>query len=282
MFLIFGAGGMLGKDMVSLLEREGEQFTALDRSACDITDGNAVAAAFEKYRPTVALNLAAYTNVNGAESDGETAFAVNETGSRNIAEAAERYGARVVYVSTDYVFDGSKDIPYEVDDPVNPLNVYGASKLAGEEAAKKCTEHLIVRTSWVFGAGGNNFVKTMLKLAGEGRELSVVSDQIGAPTYTVDLAKTLLDLVRVNARGIVHATGSGECSWFDFAREIFEITGTFPADLKAVSAEEFPTPAKRPANSRLSMGRLKEFGVEPPSHWHDALIRYLRETGEIF
>lgn len=279
---VFGAAGMLGRDVVKLLERKGIPYRAFDRVGCDITDISSVRNCFSEVIPLVVLNLAAYTNVNGAESHVEEAFAANGAGAGNLSAVSAEYDIPIIYVSTDYVFDGLKSSPYETYDDVNPLNVYGASKLEGEHlTAANNSRYLIVRTSWVFGVGGNNFVETMLKLARDGKELSIVADQIGAPTYTVDLAECLLKLAGAKAQGIVHATGSGVCSWYEFAGEIFRQVGIAPKSLKPVGADQFPTPAKRPSNSRLSAESLSQWGVSPLPDWKDALNRYLLESGEL-
>lgn len=289
--IVTGAGGMLGRDVVSELERRGTAFRALDKAACDVVspDGckEALSAARTEAgeRPIVVINCAAYTDVNGAETATELANSINGRGPRNLAEACALAGARLIHVSTDYVFDGTKDAPYEVDDRVDPVNAYGFSKMMGETAIPmlmKPGAWTIVRTSWLYGAHGPNFVKTMLKLAGEGRDLKVIEDQVGAPTYTVDLARALVDLaLRPEGAGMLHGTNGGACSWFEFAQEIFALSGVHPASVSPCATEDFPTPARRPANSRLSDASLRAAGVEVLPPWQDGLRRYLVEMGAL-
>lgn len=289
--IVTGAGGMLGRDVTAELERRGVPFRALDRSACDVTSmgacHQALSAAREEAgdRDVAVINCAAYTDVNGAETATELADSINAWGPRNLAEACALVGARLIHVSTDYVFDGSKDAPYEVDDLVNPVNAYGLSKMMGETPIPllmKPGQWTIARTSWLYGAHGPNFVKTMLKLAGEGRDLKVINDQVGAPTYTVDLARALVDLaVRPEGAGMVYVTNGGACSWFEFAQEIFALSGVHPASLSPCATDDFPTPARRPANSRLSDASLRAAGVEVLPPWQDGLRRYLAEVGAL-
>lgn len=229
-----------------------------------MTDSAAVADAL---RGATVINCAAYTNVDGAETDPEAAHAVNVDGARNVAQAA----ARVVFVSTDYVFDGTKREPYVESDPTGPLQEYGHSKLAGERATAEANEnHLVVRASWLFGAGGKNFVETMLALGRERDELRVVDDQVGCPTFTGHLAEALVELATGDERGVLHVAGAGSCSWFEFAREIFERAG-LDSDLRPCATEEFPRPARRPANSVLASER----GAPRLAAWQDGLDAYL-------
>jgi dTDP-4-dehydrorhamnose reductase len=259
---VVGAGGMLGQD---ILRAAGDDAVALTRGELDVTDAAAVR---EALAGSTVINCAAYTNVDGAEADPAAAHAVNADGARNVALAAKR----VLYVSTDYVFDGTKAAPYVESDQTAPLQEYGHSKLAGERATAEANEdHLVVRSSWLFGAGGRNFVETMLAL-GRGRdgELLVVDDQLGSPTFTGHLAEALAELAHGDERGTMHVAGAGSCSWFEFAREIFERTGV-DADLRPCSTEEFPRPARRPANSVLASER----GAPELAAWQDGLDAYL-------
>lgn len=256
-----GAAGMLGQDVV---RAAGAEAVPLTRADLDVTDADAVRAAL---RGATVINCAAYTDVDGAESDPEAAHAVNARGAQNVAEAA----ARVVYVSTDYVFDGSKSSPYVESDPVNPLSAYGRSKLAGERATLTAGPHsLVVRTSWLFGPGGGNFVETMLRAAEERDTLRVVDDQVGAPTFTGHLADVLVALTTAGRHGFLHVAGSGSCSWHEFARAIFECAGV-DVQVRPCTTEEFPRPARRPANSVL---RSERDAPELPA-WQEGLDAYL-------
>jgi dTDP-4-dehydrorhamnose reductase len=258
---VVGAGGMLGRDVV---RTAGERAVALTRAELDVTDRAAVQQAL---RGATVVNCAAYTQVDGAESEPEAAHAVNADGARNVAEAAER----VLYVSTDYVFDGAKQEPYVESDPTGPLQEYGHSKLAGERATAEANEnHLVVRSSWLFGAGGRNFVDTMLTLGREHEELLVVDDQVGSPTFTGHLAEALVALAGGGKRGVLHVAGTGSCSWFEFARAIFERAG-LDAEVRPCATDEFPRPARRPANSVLASER----GAPALPAWQDGVEAYL-------
>jgi dTDP-4-dehydrorhamnose reductase len=244
-----------------------------------ITDAAAVARALADARPDVVINSAAWTNVDGAETDEAGALAVNGAGAGNVARAAAERGAWTIHVSSDYVFDGSKRSPYLESDPVGPLSAYGRTKLAGERAVAEAApeRHTIVRSSWLFGAGGPCFPATILRLARERDELKVVEDQIGCPTFTGHLAEALLDLAARERRlaGIVHIAASGSCSWFEFAREIVMAAGV-TCEVKPCSTEEFPRPATRPAYSVLRSERGDEVPVLP--EWREGLARYMALT----
>jgi dTDP-4-dehydrorhamnose reductase len=258
---VVGAGGMLGRDVV---RAAGDRAVALTHADLDVTDR---AAARDALGGATVINCAAYTDVDGAETDSDTAHAVNADGARNVAEAA----TRVLYVSTDYVFDGSKREPYVESDPTGPLQEYGHSKLAGERATAEANEdHLVVRSSWLFGAGGRNFVETMLTLARERDELLVIDDQVGSPTFSGHLAEALVALAGGDERGVLHVAGTGSCSWFDFARAIFERVGV-DADVRPCATEEFPRPARRPPFSVLESER----GAPALPTWEDGLEAYL-------
>lgn len=259
---------MLGGDVVAAATAAGHEPVALTHADLDVTDPGAVRAAVAASGPDVAINCAAYTNVDGAESDEDAAEAINATGAGNVARA----GVRTVHVSTDYVFDGSKASPYVEDDPVGPRSAYGRTKLAGErEVALAGAEHAIVRTAWLFGAGGPNFVETMLRLAGERGEVAVVTDQVGCPTFTGHLAGALVDLAEREGPGIHHVAGAGSCSWNAFAKEIFRQAGVDCAVAGATS-EQMARPAPRPANSVLHATRSDTPYL--PS-WEDGLASYL-------
>ena len=259
--LVVGAGGMLGQDVV---RAAGDGAVALSRAELDVTERGAV---LDALRGATVINCAAFTDVDGAEAQSEAAHGVNADGARNVAEAARR----VVYVSTDYVFDGAKPEPYVESDPTAPLQEYGHSKLAGERATAEANEnHLVVRSSWLFGAGGRNFVDTMLTVGRERAELRVVDDQVGSPTFTGHLADALVALAGGNECGLLHVSGGGSCSWFEFARAILERAGV-DADLSPCSTDDFPRPARRPANSVLASER----GAPELPAWQDGLEAYL-------
>jgi dTDP-4-dehydrorhamnose reductase len=272
--LVFGSTGLLGNALMR--EWTADSVLGLSSKDADIRDAQAVDQVIAEARPDWVIHAAAYTDVDGCEANRELAMSVNRDGAAHIAEAARRHNARLLFLSTDYVFDGSKNSPYEVSDSRAPINVYGESKAEAElkvlAIIPDCT---IVRTSWVFGKGGRCFPETILRLASARPELSVVNDQRGSPTYTVDLARAIIELCRKNVSGIVHVTNAGDCTWFDFATEIVRAVG-LPAEVTPVTTAEFPRPAKRPANSVLSPVSREKLGVSMPD-WQDALARYLEE-----
>lgn len=272
--LITGAGGMLGRDVVLAAENAGHQVVGFAHTELDITDERAVAGKVELERPDVVINCAAWTDVDGAEAAEDAAFAVNGTGAGNVAAAAAAVGARVVYPSSDYVFDGQSETPYSETDQTGPLSAYGRTKLAGEEATVIANHHhFVVRSSWLFGIGGPNFVETMLRLADDHGEVLVVRDQVGSPTYTWHLAYGIVRLIEGGAFGIHHMAAEGSCSWYDFAREIFEQARM---DCKVMSAttEMLGRPAPRPAHSVLVSQR--EHAIRLPA-WPDGLAGYLAQ-----
>lgn len=272
--LVFGATGMLGKDLVAAFSED--EITGPSSTDADLRDAGQIASLVQQCRPEWIILSAAYTDVDGCEKDPAKAFAVNRDGAVHVAQAATRTGSRLVFISSDYVFDGEKRTPYETDDPRNPINVYGRSKAEAERLLLETTpDCCIVRTSWLFGAGGKCFPDTMLKLAKTQPELRVVNDQEGSPTYTADLAITIAALTRRQASGFVHATNAGSCSWFEFARAILAANSP-QTKVIPVSTAEFPRPAKRPAYSVLSSRSLQSFGIEMPD-WRNALTRYLRQ-----
>ena len=277
---LFGASGLLGQDLVRELNREQDQLTALSVEDADLRDHARVRNVVRDSRPDWILLLAAYTDVDGCESNRDLAFAVNCDGAVNVAEAAREAGSRLLFVSTDYVFDGSKRSPYQTGDPRNPTSVYGESKARAEERLIEIlAEVCIARTSWLFGHGGKCFPATILKLAATRPEISavpeisVVNDQRGSPTFTRDLASALVKLCRASAHGIVHVTNSGNCTWYEFATEIVRASG-MPTAVKPVPTAEFPRPARRPAYSVLSPASLHAYNIHMPE-WQDALRRYL-------
>ena len=275
--LVTGAGGMLGRDAVAAARAAGHAVTALTRAELDVADAAAVRSGFERAQPEVVLNCAAYTNVDGAEEDEPEAMRVNGEGAANVASAAAAVDAEVVYPSTDYVFDGDKREPYLESDPVAPRSAYGRSKLAGERATVAANpRHHVVRTSWLFGLAGRNFVDTMLRVGGDCADVSVVSDQVGCPTYTAHLAPALVALAGSEHFGVRHLAAAGECSWFDFAQAIFG-GAAISCVVKPTTTADFARPAPRPAYSVLRSERSD--AAELP-HWREGLDAYLAERSE--
>lgn len=275
--LVTGATGQLGWDVMKELEKRGIDCRGTGSKDLDITDWNAVMQYIGTYRPDAVIHCAAYTAVDKAEDEPEICRKVNADGTSYIAEACKMVDAKMVYISTDYVFGDDGDKPHEVDDPPHPLNVYGQTKWEGEEAVRRILEkYFIVRISWVFGEHGNNFVKTMLRLGKTQREISVVADQFGAPTYTADLAPLLCDMVMTEKYGTYHACNSGCCSWAEFAKEIFREAGM---DVKVVSikTEEYPVKARRPKNSRMRMNMLQKANLPILGEWKTAVKDFLTE-----
>jgi len=276
--LVTGANGQLGRELVELHAPRDMEITGLGRSELDITDLAQCREVFQTNMPDAVVHCAAYTKVDQAEAEPDEAYRVNAYGTRNAALAAEEIGAKFVYVSTDYVFDGRADKPYREYDRTDPQTVYGRSKLAGEQLVQSLTSrYFIVRTSWVYGKYGANFVKTMLKLSEERDSLKVVHDQVGSPTYTLDLARFLLELVRTDYFGIYHASNSGICSWYEFAKAIFE-ERELNVEVEPCTTAEFPRPAPRPAYSVLDHGAIRAHGLKPLRPWREALRHYLRNS----
>jgi len=277
MILVTGAAGQVGSDIVTELQRRNITHKGVDIAEFDITSGEAVSAYFSAALPKSVIHCAAYTAVDKAEDEPELCYAVNALGAENIAKACSEVGAEMIYISTDYVFAGEGATPHEPDAVKAPIGVYGKSKLAGEEAVIKHIPHnsYIVRISWVFGKNGNNFVKTMLKLAETKAELNVVSDQIGSPTYTPDLAVLLCDMALSGKYGAYHATNEGFCSWSEFAEEIMRLSDS-NCKINHITTEQYPTRATRPKNSRLSKKSLDKAGFARLPEWNNALGRFLR------
>ena len=281
-FLVTGTNGQLGYDVVKELKRRGyNDILEYDRNIMDITNPRQVEQCIVESEPDVVIHCAAYTAVDQAEDDEAKAREVNKIGTRNIAQVTDLIGAKLIYVSTDYVFDGEKPYPetYDVDDKVNPIGVYGKTKYEGEEEAKFNPMHFIVRTSWVFGINGKNFVKTMLNQVGKREEVNVVADQYGSPTYTVDLARLLVDMAETDKYGTYHANNEGYTTWADFAEEIYKVNGE-TMKVNHITTEEYPTKAKRPHNSCLSKDCLDKAGFKRLPDWKDALKRYSEELKE--
>lgn len=280
--LVTGSDGQLGRELLACEAEYGFEMIGAKHSDIDIADPDNVKRAFAQIRPDIAVNAAAYTKVDDAENESALAFAVNGDGPANLAEVCAGFGMPLIHISTDFVFDGAKNAPYLETDPISPLNVYGKSKAAGEDAiASRLREHVIVRTSWLYSRHGKNFVKTMLKIGSENTVVKVVSDQIGSPTSATDLARAVLEIANAvykgngNAWGVFHFCNRGITSWSGFAEKIFE----FASDrgvcentrVKPISTDGYPTPAKRPAFSVLDCGRIAErFGIHPPP-WEESL-----------
>lgn len=272
--IVIGATGLLGKALVR--EWSGDEVIGFGSRDLDIRDAAQVREIVQKWRPDWIVLAAAYTDVDGCEARPELAFSVNRDGAVNVAAAAKEFRAKLIFPSSDYVFDGKKTSPYEVGDARNPQSVYGRSKAEAEvRLAEVLPEVCIARTSWLFGSGGKCFPDTILKLASSRPALDVVDDQRGSPTYSTDLAKAIISLCHEGARGIVHMTNSGSCSWFEFAREIIKEAG-LAVEVRPASSAQMARPAPRPAYSVLSATSLHQYGIEMPG-WKDALRRYLQE-----
>lgn len=275
-YLITGGTGQLGHDIVKELISRGElNYLAPTTKEMNITNKDEVEKVILGYKPDIIFHCAAYTAVDKAEEDRENCYNVNVNGTKNIVEVAKRINAKVVYISTDYVFDGTKKTEYETEDITNPINYYGYTKLLGEKEVQQLNDYLIVRISWVFGENGKNFVKTMLNLAETKTELSIVSDQIGSPTYTKDLSKLLLDMIENNKKGLFFATNEDFCSWYEFAEYIFKINN-INIKLNKVLTKDYKTLAKRPLNSKLSKNKLDEEGLTRLPSWQDAASRFCK------
>lgn len=275
--LVTGIKGQLGFDVCNELTRRGIENQGIDRDECDITNKQAVLDYIYNYAPDVVVHCAAYTAVDRAESEEHVCRRVNKDGTEYIALACKTINAKMVYISTDYVFNGEGDKFFEVDDETGPLNMYGLTKLEGEEQVRKIVEkYFIVRISWVFGVNGNNFINTMLRLSGGNKELQIVADQIGSPTFTYDLAPLICDMIETEKYGTYHATNEGECSWAEFAEHIFKVAGQNVL-VHHITTEEYPTKAVRPKNSRLSKKSLDEAGFRRLPDWKDAVERYIKQ-----
>lgn len=273
--LVTGANGQLGSAVLRVPVEEGVELIGMTRAELDITNEDHVKTVLETVEPDVIMHCAAYTKVDQAEKDEMEAYRVNAIGTRNLCVAAEQLGAVFVYVSTDYVFDGRATEPIDEWTPPSPIGVYGRSKLAGEQAVQQFhSQFFIVRTSWVFGHTGSNFVKTMLRLAEKKTELQVVDDQIGSPTYANDLAEAIVALVRTKRYGIYHISNSGTCSWYEFAKEIFSLKH-ISTSIQPCTTAEFPTLAQRPGYSVLSHKSLQLNHFAPMRHWKEAIQAFL-------
>ncbi len=276
-FFITGVNGQLGYDVKrELSERGYTDILAPTRVDLDITNEDAVKKMIREYRPSVIFHCAAYTAVDKAEEEQEKCYQVNVLGTKYLTEAAKEVGAKIIYISTDYVFDGTKEGFYQVEDKVNPVNYYGKTKYLGENFIRAYDNHIIVRISWVFGINGKNFIRTMLNLAESHKELNVVCDQIGSPTYTKDLAGLLVNMFLSNVKGLYHVTNEGYCSWYEFAEFIFKESRK-KVKVHPMLTKDYKTIAKRPLNSKLSKESLDDIGMKRLPEWQDAVKRYIRE-----
>lgn len=275
--LVTGVKGQLGYDVVNELKKREIEAVGVDVQEMDITDAAAVESVIRAAAPNAVIHCAAYTAVDAAEENEEVCRKVNAVGPRNIAKVCRDLDIKMIYISTDYVFDGQGERPWEPEDKPNPKSVYGQTKYEGELAVQELLDkYFIVRIAWVFGINGKNFVKTMLKLAETRDSLTVVNDQFGSPTYTDDLAKLLVDMIQTEKYGVYHATNEGFCSWYDFACAIFKEAGA-EMNVVPVTSAEYGAKANRPMNSRMSKEKLTEKGFERLPSWEDALKRYMAE-----
>ena len=279
--LVTGIRGQLGYDVMKELSRQGLEPVGVGREEMDITDAAAVERVITEAKVQAVIHCAAYNAVDKAEEDVENCCKGNVDGARNIAFVCKKLDIKMLYVSTDYVFDGSGKHEWTTEDVPNPLSVYGKSKYEAELAVQELlTKFFVVRISWAFGVNGNNFVKTMLRLTETRDHLSVVNDQVGSPTFTEDLAVLLVDMIQTEKYGIYHATNEGDCSWYEFACEIFRMTGK-TMTVTPVTTAEYGAKAPRPLNSRMSKDKLVENGFRRLPHWQSALERYLTQLGEM-
>jgi dTDP-4-dehydrorhamnose reductase len=272
--LVTGVNGQLGHDVIDVLTARGITCKGVDIADFDLTNQEAVSSYIRDYAPTAVIHCAAYTAVDRSEDDKDLCYAVNVTGTENIARICKEIQAKMIYVSTDYVFDGKGDVPFETDSLKDPQGHYGHTKSLGEDKVREyLSDYFIVRTAWVFGINGNNFVKTMIRLGKERNELSVVSDQFGSPTFSADLAVLLCDMIVTDKYGVYHATNEGFCNWYEFAQAIMKEAG-LTTKVLPVTSEQYPTKAVRPLNSRLSKKSLDDAGFNRLPTWQDALTRY--------
>lgn len=274
--LVTGINGQLGHDVMGELKKRGHEAVGVDIEEMDITDAECVKRVMTQTAPEAVIHCSAYTAVDRAEEEVELCRRVNAEGTKNVAEVCAELDCKLLYLSTDYIFSGEGERPWEPGDEPDPLNVYGLTKYEGEQEIKsRINKFFIVRISWVFGVNGNNFIKTMLRLGRENGAVRVVDDQIGSPTYTYDLAVLLVDMIETEKYGEYHATNEGVCSWYEFAKEIFAAAGMSEVEVTPVSSEEFPVKAKRPKNSRMSKEELVKNGFNKLPSWQDAVKRYV-------
>ncbi len=275
--VVTGVRGQLGYDVALELNDRGHEAVGIDVAELDITDADAVSSFFDRIRPDALIHCAAYTATEKAEEEPDICRNVNANGTRNLALACKKIGAKMLYISTDYVFDGEGDTPFKVDDRIAPLSVYGKTKYEGEAFVREILDsYFVVRISWVFGINGKNFIRTMLRLAEQRDTVSVVCDQIGSPTYTKDLSPLLCDMIESDKYGTYHATNEGYCSWLELAKEAFLAAG-IEMNVVPVTSDAFPSKIKRPENSRLDKSTLDENGFSRLPSWQDAVHRYVAE-----
>ena len=273
--LVTGSTGQLGSDVVKELLKRGYSTLSPNRSEFNLCSEDSIRNYILNSNCEAIVHCAAYTQVDKAEDEKDLCIKINTTATKHIVKCAKILDIPMIYISTDYVFDGTKDGEYTENDETNPINIYGESKLAGEKYVQEILDkYYIVRTSWVFNINGKNFIETMLRLSKANNQLSIVNDQIGSPTYTKDLSRLLVDMLETSKYGLYHATNEGYCSWYEFADTIFKLAN-INIDIKAINSNEYVSRAKRPLNSKLSKDKLIEYGFKPLPHWEDALKDYL-------
>lgn len=273
--LVTGSTGQLGSDVVKELLKRGYSTLSPNRSEFNLCSEDSIRNYILNSNCEAIVHCAAYTQVDKAEDEKDLCIKINATATKHIVKCAKILDIPMIYISTDYVFDGTKDGEYTENDETNPINIYGESKLAGEKYVQEILDkYYIVRTSWVFNINGKNFIETMLRLSKTNNQFSIVNDQIGSPTYTRDLSRLLVDMLETNKYGLYHATNEGYCSWYEFADTIFKLAN-INIDIKAINSNEYASRAKRPLNSKLSKDKLIEYGFKPLPHWEDALKDYL-------
>ena len=273
--LVTGVSGQLGHDVLISLQERGHEPIGVDRSKMDLTDNSQIRGFIKECTPDAIIHCAAYTAVDNAEDNKELCRQINAIAVKEVAECAKELDIPMIYISTDYVFDGSKDGEYSEDDIPNPINIYGKTKLEGELYVQNILEkYYIVRISWVFGENGNNFIDTMIKLSKDRDELNVIDDQIGSPTYTKDLAPLLVEMIESDKYGIYHATNDGYCTWYEFAKEIFKIDN-INIKVNPILTNQYPTKAKRPINSKMKKNKLSKANFNELRNWKDALKEYI-------
>lgn len=273
--LVTGSTGQLGSDVVKELLKRGYSTLSPNRSEFNLCSEDSTRNYILNSNCEAIVHCAAYTQVDKAEDEKDLCIKINATATKHIVKCAKILDIPMIYISTDYVFDGTKDGEYTENDETNPINIYGESKLAGEKYVQEILDkYYIVRTSWVFNINGKNFIETMLRLSKANNQLSIVNDQIGSPTYTKDLSRLLVDMLETSKYGLYHATNEGYCSWYEFADTIFKLAN-INIDIKAINSNEYASRAKRPLNSKLSKDKLIEYGFKPLPHWEDALKDYL-------
>ncbi|MFR8152804.1 MAG: dTDP-4-dehydrorhamnose reductase [Romboutsia timonensis] len=279
--LVTGSTGQLGSDVVKELLKRGYSTLSPNRSEFNLCSEDSIRNYILNSNCEAIVHCAAYTQVDKAEDEKDLCIKINTTATKHIVKCAKILDIPMIYISTDYVFDGTKDGEYTENDETNPINIYGESKLAGEKYVQEILDkYYIVRTSWVFNINGKNFIETMLRLSKANNQLSIVNDQIGSPTYTKDLSRLLVDMLETSKYGLYHATNEGYCSWYEFANTIFKLAN-INIDIKAINSNEYASRAKRPLNSKLSKDKLIEYGFKPLPHWEDALKDYLIRRGDL-